>query len=84
MNQKFIIDKVNIVNSFNRHFISNSSITDNNLLNTDEQGIAVSVKLSNSELFSFNPISPPKVYKLLLNLDCKKSGGSDKTDPVFL
>ncbi len=39
LNQKIITDKVNIVNMFNSHFISASSITDSsNSLVIDEQG----------------------------------------------
>lgn len=56
LNQRLITDKVDIVNTFNSHFISASSITDNSLV-IDEQGTD---ELTNSEsdLFSFAPVLP--------------------------
>ncbi len=85
LNQRIITDKVNIVNMFNSHFISASSITDSsNSLVIDELGIDESTNYSESDLFSFIPILPTHVHKLLSNLDCKKSCGSVKIEPIFL
>lgn len=51
LNQRLITDKVDIVNTFNSHFISAGSMTDNSLV-IDEQGTE---ELTNNEsdLFSF-------------------------------
>ncbi len=74
-----------MVNMFNSYFFSASSITDSsNSLVIDEQGIDESTNNSESDLFSFIPILPTHVHKLLSNLDCKKSPGSDKIEPIFL
>ncbi len=84
LNQRIITDKLNIVDMFNSHFISASSITDfSNSLVIEEQGIDESTNYSESDLFSFTPILPTQVHKLLSNLDCKKSGGSDKIEPIY-
>ncbi len=73
LNQRIITDKLNIVDMFNSHFISASSITDfSNSLVIEEQGIDESTNYSESDLFSFTPILPTQVHKLLSNLDCKK------------
>lgn len=58
---------------FNSHFISASLIDSSNSLFIDKQGIDESTNYRESDLFSFTPILPTQVHKLLLHLDCKKS-----------
>ncbi len=85
LNQIIITDKVNIVNMFNSHFISASLIKiSSNSLVIDGQGIDESTDYSESDLFYFTPIFPTQVDKLLSNLDCKKSRGSNKIGHFFL
>lgn len=75
-------DKMEILNSFNEHFISSGSLFDSTCsvsVNpcTDKPGYV-------DQSFNFVPFSVQEVQQALKALDCRKTSGPDLIDPYFL
>jgi hypothetical protein len=84
LNESIIKDKENIVNAFNKHFISGGETHNCSNLRKQENVEATSCYITQSQQFNFIPILATQVHKVLSNLDIKKSAGPDKIEPYFL
>uniref|UniRef100_A0A8C1QAV6 Reverse transcriptase domain-containing protein n=1 Tax=Cyprinus carpio TaxID=7962 RepID=A0A8C1QAV6_CYPCA len=85
VDDKKIIDKNEILNSFNNHFIAAGSLyeTLHNSVSGSPTACPVDHLLS-AQLFNFKTVTVPEVRKALKDLDPKKSSGPDKLEPYFL
>ena len=85
VDDKTIIDKHDIFNSFNNHFIAASSLYET--LNNPVSGCPTACsadQLLSAQQFHFKTVTVLEVRKALKELDPKISSGTDKLEPYFL